>query len=174
MADLILRPWDTTREPVTAHLEVIAPLPTLSDRSAPGRGPVAEATHARAGSAAAGDPDDPAPFYPPDAELGGTVSRSRSVDGCRGAGSAHDDTTHTARRTALAVALTDRPAAAAGARALPPARSDRPHGSAAPAVAGAAHLTSTNGLSGPAVRTWSPGVLVFSRPGGIGFPCSTL
>uniref|UniRef100_UPI001C20E760 HNH endonuclease signature motif containing protein n=1 Tax=Modestobacter excelsi TaxID=2213161 RepID=UPI001C20E760 len=29
MADLILRPWDTSREPVTAHLQVIAPLPTL-------------------------------------------------------------------------------------------------------------------------------------------------
>ncbi|WP_440347932.1 HNH endonuclease [Modestobacter versicolor] len=29
MADLILRPWDTSREPVTAHLRVIAPLPVL-------------------------------------------------------------------------------------------------------------------------------------------------
>ncbi|WP_218938503.1 HNH endonuclease signature motif containing protein, partial [Modestobacter altitudinis] len=29
MADLMLRPWDTSREPVTAHLQVIAPLPTL-------------------------------------------------------------------------------------------------------------------------------------------------
>ncbi|MCZ2839467.1 HNH endonuclease signature motif containing protein [Modestobacter sp. VKM Ac-2985] len=29
MADLILRPWDTTREPVTAHLRVLAPLPAV-------------------------------------------------------------------------------------------------------------------------------------------------
>ena len=34
MADLILRPWDTSREPVTAHLQVIAPLPGLGTRSA--------------------------------------------------------------------------------------------------------------------------------------------
>jgi hypothetical protein len=32
MADLILRPWDTTREPVTAHLQVLAPLPVLFQR----------------------------------------------------------------------------------------------------------------------------------------------
>jgi len=30
-ADLILRPWDTTRPPVTAHLQLIAPLPVLRD-----------------------------------------------------------------------------------------------------------------------------------------------
>jgi len=36
MADLILRPWDTSREPVTAHLTVLAPLPGLHSR------PVAE------------------------------------------------------------------------------------------------------------------------------------
>ncbi|WP_448613355.1 HNH endonuclease [Modestobacter sp. URMC 112] len=36
LADLILRPWDTSREPVTAHLEVRAPLPTLTDRPAEG------------------------------------------------------------------------------------------------------------------------------------------
>ncbi|MCZ2816055.1 hypothetical protein [Modestobacter sp. VKM Ac-2984] len=46
MADLILRPWDTSREPVTAHLTVLAPLPALhtrplSDRTAPGGGDVA-------------------------------------------------------------------------------------------------------------------------------------
>jgi hypothetical protein len=29
MADLILRPWDTTRPPVTATLDVLAPLPSL-------------------------------------------------------------------------------------------------------------------------------------------------
>jgi hypothetical protein len=29
LTDLILRPWDTSREPVTAHLTVLAPLPTL-------------------------------------------------------------------------------------------------------------------------------------------------
>ncbi|WP_369139531.1 HNH endonuclease [Modestobacter versicolor] len=36
MADLILRPWDTSREPVTAHLRVIAPLPVLGDQREPG------------------------------------------------------------------------------------------------------------------------------------------
>ena len=36
LADLILRPWDTSREPVTAHLEVRAPLPTLTNRPAEG------------------------------------------------------------------------------------------------------------------------------------------
>jgi hypothetical protein len=36
VADLILRPWDTSREPVTAHLTVLAPLPGLHPR------PVAE------------------------------------------------------------------------------------------------------------------------------------
>src|SRR4051794_37319437 len=34
MADLILRPWDTSREPVTAHLRVLAPLPVLGGRPA--------------------------------------------------------------------------------------------------------------------------------------------
>jgi hypothetical protein len=29
MAELILRPWDTSREPVTAHVQVLAPLPVL-------------------------------------------------------------------------------------------------------------------------------------------------
>jgi len=32
LADLVLRPWDTSREPVTAHLTVLAPLPALADR----------------------------------------------------------------------------------------------------------------------------------------------
>jgi hypothetical protein len=32
LADLILRPWDTSREPVTAHLTVLAPLPVLGNR----------------------------------------------------------------------------------------------------------------------------------------------
>jgi hypothetical protein len=32
LADLILRPWDASREPVTAHLTVLAPLPALHDR----------------------------------------------------------------------------------------------------------------------------------------------
>ena len=31
MADLVLRPWDTSREPVTAHLHVLAPLPAAGD-----------------------------------------------------------------------------------------------------------------------------------------------
>jgi len=40
LADLILRPWDTTGDPVTAHLTVLAPLPVLharptGDRPAP-------------------------------------------------------------------------------------------------------------------------------------------
>ncbi|MCZ2848895.1 HNH endonuclease signature motif containing protein [Modestobacter sp. VKM Ac-2978] len=37
MADLILRPWDTSREPVTAHLHVQAPLPALHTRPTDGR-----------------------------------------------------------------------------------------------------------------------------------------
>jgi hypothetical protein len=43
MADLILRPWDTSREPVTAHLHVQAPLPALHTR------PTAEGAQAPAG-----------------------------------------------------------------------------------------------------------------------------
>ncbi|MCZ2820629.1 HNH endonuclease signature motif containing protein [Modestobacter sp. VKM Ac-2977] len=44
MADLILRPWDNTREPVTTHLHVQAPLSALPTRpthgrAAPGRAP---------------------------------------------------------------------------------------------------------------------------------------
>jgi hypothetical protein len=38
MADLILRPWDTSREPVTAHVTVLAPLPVLGDGPAGGGG----------------------------------------------------------------------------------------------------------------------------------------
>jgi hypothetical protein len=34
LADLILRPWDTSRQPVTAHLTVLAPLPVLHPRPA--------------------------------------------------------------------------------------------------------------------------------------------
>ncbi|MCZ2827937.1 HNH endonuclease signature motif containing protein [Modestobacter sp. VKM Ac-2986] len=34
LSDLILRPWDTSRAPVTAHLQVIAPLPATGARSA--------------------------------------------------------------------------------------------------------------------------------------------
>jgi hypothetical protein len=30
-ADLILRPWDTSREPVTAHLQLVAPLPAMGE-----------------------------------------------------------------------------------------------------------------------------------------------
>jgi hypothetical protein len=32
LADLVLRPWDTSRDPVTAHLTVLAPLPGLHPR----------------------------------------------------------------------------------------------------------------------------------------------
>jgi hypothetical protein len=35
LADLILHPWDRTREPVTAHLQLIAPLPVLRGGSRP-------------------------------------------------------------------------------------------------------------------------------------------
>ena len=35
-ADLTLRPWDTSRPPMTAHVEVVAPLPSLGDATAPG------------------------------------------------------------------------------------------------------------------------------------------
>jgi hypothetical protein len=38
MADLILRPWDTCREPDTAHVTVLAPLPVLGDGPAGGGG----------------------------------------------------------------------------------------------------------------------------------------
>lgn len=38
VADLILRPWDTTRPPVTAHLTVVSPLASLG----PGAGPPGE------------------------------------------------------------------------------------------------------------------------------------
>ncbi|WP_222264145.1 HNH endonuclease signature motif containing protein [Modestobacter marinus] len=40
LAELVLRPWDTSREPVTAHLTVLAPLPALDARrpAGPGRG----------------------------------------------------------------------------------------------------------------------------------------
>ena len=31
LADLVLRPWDTRRPPVTAHMTVVAPLPSLRD-----------------------------------------------------------------------------------------------------------------------------------------------
>jgi hypothetical protein len=34
LADLVLRPWDTTRPPVTAHLTVLAPLDTLTSGAA--------------------------------------------------------------------------------------------------------------------------------------------
>ncbi|MCZ2829051.1 HNH endonuclease signature motif containing protein [Modestobacter sp. VKM Ac-2986] len=36
LSDLILRPWDTSRPSVTAHLQVIAPLPALGGRCAGG------------------------------------------------------------------------------------------------------------------------------------------
>jgi hypothetical protein len=35
LQDLVLRPWNTSREPVTAHLQVLAPLRVLSDRPVP-------------------------------------------------------------------------------------------------------------------------------------------
>jgi hypothetical protein len=38
LGDLVLRPWDTTRPPITAHLEVIAPLDALRTAAA-GRDP---------------------------------------------------------------------------------------------------------------------------------------
>ena len=36
LADLVLRPWDTSRPPVTAHVEVVAPLTTLLGAIDPG------------------------------------------------------------------------------------------------------------------------------------------
>ena len=41
LADLVLRPWDTSRAPVTAHLQVIAPLPVLGGGRATGDVPPA-------------------------------------------------------------------------------------------------------------------------------------
>jgi hypothetical protein len=46
LADLILRPWDTSREPVTAHLTVLAPLPVLVDRPVSGAARAAVPTDA--------------------------------------------------------------------------------------------------------------------------------
>ncbi|MCZ2805287.1 HNH endonuclease signature motif containing protein [Modestobacter sp. VKM Ac-2983] len=42
MADLILRPWDTSREPVTAHLTVLTPLPALHPHPFDGSTPPGE------------------------------------------------------------------------------------------------------------------------------------
>jgi hypothetical protein len=50
MADLILRPWDTTRVPVTAHLQVLAPLPVLGRGSRPAGEPFTVPTAEDAGS----------------------------------------------------------------------------------------------------------------------------
>jgi hypothetical protein len=41
LADLVLRPWDTSREPVTAHLQVLAPLPGFGGGAAPAAGTAA-------------------------------------------------------------------------------------------------------------------------------------
>jgi hypothetical protein len=78
----------------------------------------------------------------------------------------HDDTTHTSARSALALAVTDRPAAAAGAGAVPAAHSHRPHGAAACAVPGPTHLTTTDRRVGtPGVKsiTGGPGFLAPRR-----------
>ncbi|WP_156119062.1 HNH endonuclease signature motif containing protein [Modestobacter caceresii] len=63
MADLILRPWDTTREPVTAHLRVHAPLPALhtrptNGRVTPGGAPSAPGGGLRASGGAPSSPGD--------------------------------------------------------------------------------------------------------------------
>ncbi|WP_460682892.1 HNH endonuclease signature motif containing protein [Modestobacter lapidis] len=46
LADLVLRPWDVSRPPVTAHVTVLAPLPVLRNRSDPDPGPAAAPTRA--------------------------------------------------------------------------------------------------------------------------------
>lgn len=53
VADLILRPWDTTRPPVTATLDVLAPLPSLRPPSADDG---TEQTHAQAPGEVHGQP----------------------------------------------------------------------------------------------------------------------
>jgi hypothetical protein len=78
----------------------------------------------------------------------------------------HDDTTHTSARSALALAVTDRPVAATGAGAVPAAHPHRPHGPAARAVPGSAHLTSTDrrvGTPGVNSITGGPGFLAPRR-----------
>ena len=61
MADLILRPWDTSREPVTAHLHVQAPLPALPTRPTHGRAAPGDPSSAPGGGLhAPGDAPRPA------------------------------------------------------------------------------------------------------------------
>ena len=50
LADLVLRPWDVTRPPVTAHLTVLAPLPVLRHGPAPGQSKTAAPTDTDAAS----------------------------------------------------------------------------------------------------------------------------
>ena len=57
MADLILRPWDTSRPPVTAHVTVLAPLPVLragQGRAAAGSGGGEEGGSGQGGSGQGG------------------------------------------------------------------------------------------------------------------------
>jgi hypothetical protein len=45
LAELILRPWDTAREPVTAHVQVLAPLPVLGGTGPAGVPTAEDAAH---------------------------------------------------------------------------------------------------------------------------------
>ncbi|MGY5884006.1 HNH endonuclease signature motif containing protein [Modestobacter lacusdianchii] len=57
LADLILRPWDTSREPVTAHLSVLAPLPVFPTSPTGHGGPTGHAgPSAQAGPTAPAGP----------------------------------------------------------------------------------------------------------------------
>ncbi|WP_460695145.1 HNH endonuclease signature motif containing protein [Modestobacter muralis] len=71
LSDLILRPWDTSRPPVTAHLQVIAPLPAIGGRHASG------SVHAApAGAPSDEDETRPPPAWAPSDEDVATVDGS--------------------------------------------------------------------------------------------------
>src|SRR3954451_21937564 len=78
-----------------------------------------------------------------------------------GAGSRHDVPTPAPTPAAVAVPLAHRPGPAAVPGPRSAAEPDRPDCAATRARSRPAHVTSANGLSGPPVRTQSPGVLVF-------------
>jgi hypothetical protein len=68
VTDLVLRPWDTSRAAVTAHLTVLAPLPTLHQRPGVTRSTRPAGLHALAtmvpvpDAELIGPVDDPPPF----------------------------------------------------------------------------------------------------------------
>src|SRR4051794_28296519 len=99
---------------------------------------------------------------------------SGSARATPGAGSGHDLPAAALAPTAVAVPLADRPGPAAVPGARSAAEPHRPDCAATRARSRPAHVTSANGLSGPPVRTQSPGGLGVLRPPRIGFHPSTL